>query len=92
MLSGSHFTEYLFVLVCTAVLFSQEASSQYTLNVNLTTDSPLNCSAGLTYPGVFLLVEYRWLDGTGSDEITPSQWMEKDRIILEPTESICFLL
>ncbi len=86
-MSRSHFTEYLFVLVCTAVLFSQ-ASSQYTLNVNLTTDSPLNCSAGLTYPGVFLLVEYRWLEGNGSDEITPSQWMKKDRIILEPTESM----
>ncbi len=75
-------------LACITLLLSQEAvcSTNYTLNVNLTTNSPLNCSAGLTYPGVFLTVEYRWLEKNGSD-LVPSEWTLLDRVILEPSES-----
>ncbi len=78
---------HLSVLVSVTLLLSQEAvcSTNYTLNVNLTTNSPLNCSAGLTYPGVFLTVEYQILKNNGKDQII--KWTEIGTIILEPVGS-----
>ncbi|XP_064406825.1 uncharacterized protein LOC135351685 isoform X2 [Halichondria panicea] len=74
------------VLACSIVLFSQGARcSNFSLNVTLVTNSPLNCSTGLTYPGpAFVRVEYRWLEWVGSDDhdesagdnelLMPGQW------------------
>ncbi len=48
------------VLACSIVLFSQGARcSNFSLNITLTSNSPLNCSTVLTYPGpAFVRVEY----------------------------------
>ena len=74
------------VLACSIVLFSQGARcSNFSLNITVTSNSPLNCSTGLTYPGpAFVRVEYRWLERVGSDDhdesagdnelLMPGQW------------------
>ncbi len=63
------------VLACSIVLFSQGARcSNFSLNITLTSNSTLNCSTGLTYPGpAFVRVEYRWLEWNGG-KLIPDQW------------------
>ncbi|XP_064406870.1 adhesion G protein-coupled receptor L3-like isoform X2 [Halichondria panicea] len=63
------------VLACSIVLFSQGARcSNFSLNITVTSNSPLNCSTGLTYPGpAFIRVEYRWLERVNTSLI-PNQW------------------
>ena len=63
------------VLACSIVLFSQGARcSNFSLNITVTNNSPLNCSTGLTYPGpAFVRVEYRWLERVNKSLI-PDQW------------------
>ncbi len=73
-------TKKLLVLACSIALFSQGARcAHFSLNITLTSDSPLNCSTGLTYPGpAFVRVEYRWLQWLESDgnneSLIPDQW------------------
>ncbi len=67
----------LAVLVLACIVLSQGA--HFSLNITLTSDSPLNCSTGLTYPGpAFVRVEYRWLrwpESDGNNEsLIPDQW------------------
>ena len=50
------------------------------MNLTLVTNSPINCSAGLTYPGVFVLVEYRLVKGQ-----TAGEWELLDTVSLDPT-------
>ena len=63
------------VLACSIVLFSQGARcSNFSLNITVTSNSPLNCSTGLTYPGpAFVRVEYRWLERV-NNLLIPDQW------------------
>ncbi len=63
------------VLACSIVLFSQGARcSNFSLNITLTSNSPLDCSTGLTYPSpAFVRVEYRWLERVNKSLI-PDQW------------------
>ncbi len=63
------------VLACSIVLFSQGARcSNFSLNITVTSNSPLNCSTGLTYPGpAFVRVEYRWLERV-NNSLIPDQW------------------
>ena len=50
------------------------------INLTLVTNSPLNCSAGLTHPGVFVLVEYRLVE-----EQTVGEWQLLDTVSLNST-------
>ena len=63
------------VLACSIVLFSQGARcSNFSLNITVTSNSPLNCSTGLTYPGpAFVRVEYQWLEWVNT-LLIPDQW------------------
>ena len=61
----------------------QSNSDQQTVlspTLTLVTNSPLNCSDGLTHPGVFVLVEYRLVDGQATGE-----WQLLDTVTTEPT-------
>ena len=61
----------------------QSNSDQQTVfspTLTLVTNSPLNCSEGLTHPGVFVLVEYRLVDGQATGE-----WQLLDTVTMEPT-------
>ena len=50
------------------------------LNLSLFTNSPQNCSTGLTHPGVFVLVEYRVVEAHSVEE-----WQLLDSVNMEPT-------
>ena len=60
----------------------QSSNGQQILSPTLTlvSNSPLNCSTGLTHPGVFVLVEYRLVDGQAAGE-----WQLLDTVTMEPT-------
>ncbi len=49
------------------------------LALNLTTNSPPNCGAGLSYSGVLLIVEYRLVACTSSGE-----WIFLHKIVMNP--------
>ncbi len=65
----------LLVLACSIVLFSQGARcSNFSLNITVTSNSPLDCSTGLTCSGpAFVRVEYRWLERV-NNSLIPDQW------------------
>ena len=48
-------------------------------SLTLVTNSPLNCSTGLTHPEVFVLVEYRLVE-----EQTAGEWYLLDTVKMEP--------
>ncbi len=78
------------VLAYSIVLFSQGARcSNFSINITVTSNSTLNCSTGLTYPGpAFVRVEYRWLEWNKGNLI-PDQWstletMTTGKIVFSP--------
>ena len=60
----------------------QSSSDQQIISPTLTlvTNSTLNCGTGLTHPGVFVLVEYRLVQGQAVGE-----WQLLDTVTMEPT-------
>ena len=60
----------------------QSSSDQQMISPTLTlvTNSPLSCGTGLTHPGVFVMVEYRLVEGQ-----TAGEWQLLDTVTMEPT-------
>ena len=74
--SGSHFPQHRAKRQSGANGDKEILSTTLTLVFN----SPLNCGKGLTHPGVFVLVEYRLVEGQIAGE-----WQLLDTVTMEPT-------
>ena len=80
-------TTLLLIMIGGVLLPVQTASSGPPpvkhLNLTLVSNSPLNCGTGLTHPGVFVLVEYRLVEGQAAGE-----WQLLDTVTMEPNAGI----
>ncbi len=52
------------------------------MNLTFTTNSPSNCSAGLSYSGVILTIEHRLID-EAKNPVT--EWNFLEKIVMDPT-------
>ena len=80
-------TTLLLIMIGGVLLPVQTASSGSPpvkhLNLTLVSNSPLNCGTGLTHPGVFVLVEYRLVEGQVAGE-----WQLLDTVTMKPNAGI----